>query len=303
MMKTLRSPLRAGVISLRTAGIVLCVLMSIRQVAAGADRAKLEHPVMMDSDGPGDELYVIVDGAVLHKLRVADNSLSEYGSVALPANFKPADMTFAHSEKPASILFAGAQSGKGKVILFSLENKLLREWEFQNVCSGVDFGEAGHTAYVATSDSNEIYKLGIHDTRISLVAHIDSAAKLGPVAFDEKHRRIYVADIAAGKIFLYSLESRTSKTFVTGLSAPSALAYDTESERLFVADPGQRSIFAVDTRKPNPAIARFASGPLRAPYGMTLISKGRVAVADYNANAVFVFSGNGDLLFRYPAAP
>jgi hypothetical protein len=32
---------------------------------------------------------------------------------------------------------------------------------------------------------------------------------------------------------------------------------------------------------------------------MTLISKGRVAVADYGANSVFVFSGQGKLLFRF----
>ncbi len=307
MMKTLPTHLRGGRPGLGTLCVLLmalsCALLLVPRTAAAKDGAKLERPVMMDSDGPGTELYVLDNAGILHRFRVSDNGLSEYGSFALPPDFKPADMTFARTEKPASMLIAGSQLGRGVVVLFSLDGKSLRTWEFKNVCSGVDSGESGHAAYVATSDSNEIYKVDMQGSRSTLLAHIDSATKLGPVAFDEARHEIYVADIAAGKIFQYGLLTRTSKLFVSGLSAPTALAFDARTNRLFVADPGQRAIFTVDTLASKPAIARFAADPLRAPYGMTLISNGRVAVADYSANSVLVFSEKGALLFRYPSAP
>ena len=285
----------------RTVCVLLCSLQLVAPTSGGQDRAKLERPVMMDSNGPGSELYVLDNAGILHSFRVSDNGLSEYGMVSLPTDFKPADMTFARSEKPASMLIAGSQSGRGLVMLFSLDGKALRTWGFQNVCSGVDSGEASHAAYVATSDSNEIYQVDVRGSRSIPIARIDSATKLGPVAFDEERQEIYVADIAAGKIFQYAIATRTSKMFVTGLSAPTALVFDARSHRLFVADPGQRAIFTVDTRATTPAIVQFASDPLRAPYGMTLISNGRVAVADYSANSVLVYSESGSLLFRFPS--
>ena len=157
-------------------------------------------------------------------------------------------------------------------------------------------GEANHTAYVATSDSNEIYKLDLRGQGITRLARISDATKLGPVAFDESRQEIYVADVATGKIYQYSIAGKSSKVLVTGLSAPTALVFDAETRRLFIADPGRRAVFAVDTSASKPIAAPFASEPLRSPYGLTLISKGRVAVADYGGNSVFVFSGLGKLL-------
>lgn len=256
---------------------------------------------MMDSDGPGNELYVLDDAGVLHELRVSANSLAEYGRVTLPADFQAADMSFARSEQPASVFIAGTQAGRGVALRFSLDSRTLKTWTFQNVCSGVDSGAHSRTAYVATSDSNELYKLDLDGEHITFVTRIPDASKLGPVAFDEEGQMVYVADVASGRIYQYSIAAHSAKVFATGLSAPTALVFDAESNRLFVADPGQRAIFTVDTRAAKPAIALFVSAPLKAPYGMTLISEDRIAVADYGANTIFVFSSKGALLFRYPS--
>jgi DNA-binding beta-propeller fold protein YncE len=144
--------------------------------------------------------------------------------------------------------------------------------------------------------------LNIEKPRITLMTQIASATKLGPVAYDDVGQEIYVADVANGNIYQYSIAAKRSKVFVTGFSAPTALAFDAETNWLFVADPGRRGIFFVDTRASNPVAVSFASERLRSPFGMTLISNGRVAVADYAANSVFVFSDKGVLLFRFPSA-
>lgn len=256
---------------------------------------------MMDSNGPGSELYVLDDSGALHAFRLAENGLSEYARVSVPQGFAAADMSFLRSQMPASVMIAGNQAGRGLVLRLSLDGRPLKSWGFQNVCSGVDSGAAGRSAYVATSDSNELYRLDPQGPHVTLVAHIPDATKLGPVAFDEAGQKVYVADVASGRVYQYSIAARSSKVFVTHLSAPTALAFEAETNRLFIADPGQRAILTVDTRAAKPVAVPFASHPLKAPYGMTLVSAGRVAVADYRANAIFIFSGSGSLLFRYPA--
>lgn len=282
--------------------LTLLALAVMPRAAAGADRAAIEQPIMMDSNGPGSELYVLDESGVLHEFRVMENGLAEYGRVSVPSNFVAADISFLQSKSPASVLIAGTQSGRGMVVRLSLGSSVLQTWGFQNVCSGVDSGASGNTAYVATSDSNEIYKLDTRQPHATLIARIPDASKLGPVAFDEGRQEIYVADVASGEVYQYSIATKTSKVFVTHLSAPTALVFDAETDRLFIADPGQRAIFVADTRAARPVATLFASDPLKAPYGMTLISEDRVAVADHSSNSIFVFSGKGALLFRYPAA-
>jgi DNA-binding beta-propeller fold protein YncE len=280
----------------------VALVITVPARAAGqANSALIEHPLMMDSNGPGSELYVLDNTGTVHQYRVAENSLTEYGKFSVPADFQAADISFDRTEQPASLLLAGIQSGRGVTLRFSLDSRTLKTWAFQNICSGIDSGASSRLAYVATSDSNELYKLDLQADRITFVTRIPDASKLGPVAFDEARQMIYVADVAGGRIYQYSITARTAKVLVTGLSAPTALVFDAESNRLFAADPGQHAIFTVDPRTAKPALVLFASSPLKAPYGMTLISGGRVAIADYKANAILVFSGKGALLFRYPS--
>ena len=155
-------------------------------------------------------------------------------------------------------------------------------------------------AYVAISDSNEIYRVDLKGADVKFVTRIEDATKLGPVAFDEGRQEIYIADVASGRIYEYSIASKNSKVLVTGLSAPTALAFDPGANRLFIADPGRGGIFTVDTRSNKPVASEFAPGSLKSPYGTTLIANGRVAVADHGANSAVVFSTKGELLFRFP---
>lgn len=108
---------------------------------------------------------------------------------------------------------------------------------------------------------------------------------------------IYVAD--GGRQNLPAFDRhQTRNTLAGNLSAPTALSFDPNSGRLYIADPGCREIFTLDTRSNKAALLQFASGQMQAPYGLALLSQNRVAVADYLANSVLVFSNKGVLLFR-----
>lgn len=283
--------------------ILLAILLAITLVSpfgAGQERIKLERPVMMDSNGPGSEVFVLDAAGRLHELRLTQNNLEQYRSVALPNEFVPADMTYVSSGGQESLLIAGTESGLGVVVNYSLDGRALKTWNFRNICSGIDFAPKSHSAYVATSDSKEIYQLDLNVADIKFVTRIEDASKLGPLAYDEGGRRIYVADVASGRIYEYSAATKKSRVMVTGFSAPTAIAFDSETSRLFIADPGRRGIFTVDTRSSGPVAVEVAPNLLKAPYGLTLISENRLAVADYGANAVLVFSLKGELLFRFP---
>lgn len=270
------------------------------QAGQEAGTPKFERPIMVDSNGPGSEVFVLDTWGTLHELRVSEKSLEKSRSVSLPPSFTPSDMSYSGVSGIASVLIAGTESGHGIVARYDLNGKALQTWNFKNICSGIDVGANTKSAYVATSDSKEIYRLDLQGTASTYVTSISGAAKLGPLAFDEAHQRIYVADVAAGAIYQYTISTKTSKVLVTGLSAPTALSYDPDAARLYIADPGRRAIFTVDTRASRPVVTQFVSSPLRSPYGMALISKDRVAVADYSENCIFVFSSKGELLFRFP---
>jgi DNA-binding beta-propeller fold protein YncE len=285
---------------MRLCAILLVLGLLPLQAGDGPQGTKFERPIMMDSNGPGSQLFVLDTWGTLHEFQVTKNSLEEFRSISLPSTLTPADMTDSSVSGQESVLIAGTQLGRGIVARYALDGKELQTWAFRNICSGIDFGASSHTAFVATSDSNEIYRLSPEGSKTTFVARIPNATKLGPLAFDEGRQKIYVADVAAGAIYQYSMAAKSSKVLVSNLSAPTALSFDPETGRLYIADPGRRAIFTVDTRSSNPTATEFVSDPLKSPYGMALLSSNRMAVADFGANSVFVFSSKGALLFRFP---
>ena len=278
------------------------LLLGIFPLQAGEEpgRPRLERPIMVDSDGPGSQLFVLDAWGTLHEFRVAKNSLEEFASITLPASLAASDMTYLPAGGQESVLIAGTQMGRGIVARYSLDGRQLQTWAFRNICSGIDFGASSHTAYVATSDSNEIYRLDLQGTESKYVARIPNATKLGPLALDEAGRKIFIADVAVGAIYQYSLSTKASRVLVSNLSAPTALSFYPETGRLYIADPGRRAIFTVNTRSSQPVLTEFVSEPLKSPYGMALLSSDRMAVADYGANSILVFSSKAQLLFSFP---
>jgi streptogramin lyase len=98
------------------------------------------------------------------------------------------------------------------------------------------------SAFVATSDSREIFRVDLQGTKMSFVMRIPDATKLGRLAFDEAHQIIYLADVASGRICQYGIATRATSVLLTGLRAPTALSYDPDARRLYIADPGRRAI-------------------------------------------------------------
>jgi hypothetical protein len=184
-------------------GLVLLALTLVLGSGLAQDRIKLKRPVMMDSNGTSTDLFVLDSSGVLHKLHAVENSLQEYDRFSLPPDLMPADIAYASLGRQESLLIAGTEAGRGVAMSFSLAGKVLKTWRFRNVCSGVDFAPATHSAYIATSDSNETYQVDLQGNEAKHVTRIDDATKLGPLAFDEAKQEIYLADVASDRIYQY----------------------------------------------------------------------------------------------------
>jgi DNA-binding beta-propeller fold protein YncE len=281
-------------------GLILGLSLALLHPFAACAQAKFARPIMMDSSGP--DLFVVDVSGTMHEFHISQNHLEEYRDFPLPSALTPADMSYGTSNGQEFILIAGSQASRGIVAMYALDGKSLRTWNFRNICSGIDFDTAGNTAYVAMSDSNEIYHLDLKSSESTYVTRIPNATKLGPLAVDGATQTIYVADVAAGSIYQYSLTTKSSKVLASGLSTPTSLSFEPETGQLYFADPGRRAVFRLDTRSNKPVATEFVSNPLRSPYSMARTAGDQLAVADYGASSILVFSGKGSLLFKFPPA-
>jgi len=120
-------------------------------------------------------------------------------------------------------------------------------------------------------------------------------------AVDSKGR-IYVADGASGRVFVFDLEKK--KVAIRGanqLSSPAGLAID-DTDRLFVADSAQHAIFIF--REDGTLEGAFGEGWLHRPAGVALDNENRfLYVCDSAENHVVVFDADTMKYLRVVGAP
>ena len=99
---------------------------------------------------------------------------------------------------------------------------------------------------------------------------------------------LYEADNSSNTIFKFTPDG-TKSTFASGLSTPSAVAFD-GSGNLFEADFGSGTIFKFT---PSGTRTTFASDGLSGPCGLAFDSAGNLFVADLISGTIFKFTPSG----------
>ena len=121
-----------------------------------------------------------------------------------------------------------------------------------------------------------------------LVTVAGSAAALVSMSVLAAPGDLYEADAGSGTIFKFAQDG-TKSTFASGLSTPSAVAFD-GSGNLFEADYGSGTIFKFT---PSGTRTTFASDGLSGPYGLAFDSAGNLFVADLISGTIFKFTPSG----------
>lgn len=302
MGKSIRSRVGLGFLSAVAPLCVFFLLASLvfsTQSAQQRGAVKLANPIAIDRGGSTD-IFVLDARGTVHRLQETSNSLTQLSSFQLPGLPQVADMAYYSSGSEQSLVIAGVELNRGFVWQYSLDGHNLQTWPLRNIGAGLVSSEANHCVYLATSDSNEIYQLTLDDRKISYISQIPGARKLGPLAIDDGSHTLFVGDIDGGAVYEYSLSEKSTKLLVSGLVVPSALYFDQQSGRLYVADAARGKVLSVDTRSKKPILIDIVSAPLKSPTGVSLLLGGGLAVTDLAANAVYLFSDQGKLLSRFP---
>src|SRR5262249_43918456 len=128
------------------------------------------------------------------------------------------------------------------------------------------------------------------------------AGNLGPLTFDDRTGRLFVADPLRGSIYAVDIQTRAARLFAEGLGEPRALSADAPARRVLVADPQRQTGWAIPTDTatvsknqvyPFAALKQFVE-----PTALAVSPDGTVWVGDSQANAVFKLDSKGTLISR-----
>jgi len=236
----------------------------------------------------------------VHRLKQSGNFLTEVAAFHLSNAPQFVDMSYSAVVGQQSIFIVGVEFNRGFIWRYTTDGRSLGFWPLRNIGAGITCDDGTHSLYLATSDSNEIYRLDLDNQKLLYLSRISGARKLGPLTIDPANQVLYVADIDAGVVYQYSIRTKSTRTLASGLSAPAALYFDVSTGRLYVADAGLKKIVFIDTHAKKAVLTSFASSPLKSPTGFALLSGGIAAVTDLSANRVYVFSATGALLSHFP---
>lgn len=163
----------------------------------------------------------------------------------------------------------------------------------RGVYVGVAVDSAAGYAYATNSTANEVLRirLGRKEEPV-LVARINDAERIGPIAVDPAGRRLFVAEIDAGRVYVVPIESRRAVRSairslpLTEVDEARAVSWSPTAGRLFIADSGRESIWILDPERPG-GVTRLKDKRLHAPAGLTVAPDGTVWVVDERARAAF----------------
>jgi DNA-binding beta-propeller fold protein YncE len=205
------------------------------------------------------------------------------------------------------IFLATYSTGEGRTRLFQLNASGRRrlEWDLParyGLLAGVVLSRGGETAYLSSARTSEIYQLDLDTTRSvpRLVTTVPGAATLTAIALDVKRQQLFVADPVNAAIYTLPVAGGRAVKVLVKVGEPVALAVDSVTDRLFVADRRAGKIWVVALDRMPTAVRLFAAPTeLLELAGLAVDANGRVWVGDHKSGKVFLFSKDGQLIRTY----
>jgi DNA-binding beta-propeller fold protein YncE len=213
--------------------------------------------------------------------------------------FSPADMAAGRVGDTDSIFVTlyGAVERQGVLARYSASGEQVKTWNARAVFAGIAVDSVHQIVYLGDAVTGEISSMSESSSSPSFVVEVPGVNRLGPLAVDAAGQRLFAADVGTGTVSVVDLARRRSHLLVSGIGEPAALAYDSNQQRLYVADAARRCIWQVATNSAVPKAVTFSSASqLREPRGVTLDAQHAVWVADHAAMAVFKLSAQGQVV-------
>jgi hypothetical protein len=281
------------------------------QMASQQPRVRQQAPIAMGAL-PGGVLVVLgvhgrlslvrSDTGVAHPIK---ETLGYYSPADMaPSRMFDRDVIFVTMYSTA--VFGAQQSVErhGLVTEYSSDGKPMRTWSALNrAFDGIAADPIHGLLYLGDGVRGEISTLdvqqGAANAEPKFLIEATGVSRLGSLAVDADHRRLFAADVGKGSIYVVDLQTRKSRPLVSSMGEPAALAYDATKARLYVADAARRCIWQVPLKTRYPRASVFSSASeLREPRGLAIDPGNNLWVADFGAQAVFKLGPQGQVVQR-----
>jgi hypothetical protein len=179
---------------------------------------------------------------------------------------------------------------------YSPDGQIQHTWTFLFPMTGLDVDLTSNIVYFARGNAPQVYELNLQSPNAKLVfaGEVAGAKHLGSLALDVSRKRLFLADDEGGGVFEFDLLSHKSHIVSSDFGCPQAIELSADAGSLYVADSSRKKIYLLDLKQPKPVQKVFATSPdFRTPAGLAFLDDGRLAVADEDAGAIFVFSKAG----------
>jgi DNA-binding beta-propeller fold protein YncE len=190
---------------------------------------------------------------------------------------------------------------RGKLVQYSAQGEGIRTWDLptQGLFS-IAVDPPDQMVYLGNAMTSEIFTINLQDPRNSTpryLLEVYGTSSIGALALDTEHKRLFVADVVAGKLFVVDLVRRKTRVLAASLGEPSALAFDAAEQKLYIADAGRRRVWVLRPSASSQKPTVFSAPPeFSEPRGLTLDANHTVWVADYRARAIFALSPSGKVV-------
>lgn len=284
---------------LLAAAVLGCVVNVYAQMASQMPDTKGQGPIAV-SALPSGPLAVL---GARGRLSLLDaNSGKETILKDTLGYFSPFDMTagrFGNTDSIYVVLYSTV-ARQAVLAKYSLTGDQVQTWNARAMLAGIAIDPDRQIIYVGDAVTGEILSFSGNSAASSFLLEVSGVNRLGPLAVDTIGQRLFAADVGAGAVFVVDLVRRRSSLLVSGMGEPAALIYDSDQQRLYVADASRHCIWQIATNSRTPKASIFSSAPeLREPRGITIDAGHAVWVADRAAMALFKLSPQGQVVRRF----
>jgi len=285
--------------------IALKPLASNQQEAAASDcrepalkTGKALTPVAMAISSFG-YLYVLDGYGAIIRFSTASPDKGSQVIAKFDPSWQVMDLTLAKIKEGEHLLVTLARGNTGQLMQYSTNGKFEGNWFRYQQFVGVCADETSQAVYMSTS-TDTLFQVPFsapNDTVPQAFFRFINPIQTGALAIDRLSDTLYVADLSTGRIYARDMKGNAVREISDSAGHPSAMSFDTNSKRLFVADASGRKIWTISVAPQVGKPATFAgSDSLKGPSAVAVGPDETVWVGDQSAHAVLHFSSGGHLL-------
>jgi DNA-binding beta-propeller fold protein YncE len=279
----------------------LFVLLVLLGIGPGCTLGQsISQPLALDRHPRGD-LYVLSANGALTEISLEPRSHGRLRPITSGKNLfgmQVSDVVAALVFNEEQVFVSGESGGHARIYDYDLSGNLKKTYDLPTIGTGFDIDTETHLIYVASSLSNEIFRINMTTGIADTFTRIKGAESLGPVVINTERKSLYVADQKNGVLYEANLATGSYSTIATRLGEPTGLAFDAQFQILYIAEAERGRVFRVDTKTKNNQVTTIETH-LSTLTGVAPGPVGNFFVSDRDTNTVYYLNPKGIVIEKF----